>query len=77
MISLAALSATYQVEFTYARSFGSAGSVNMLGYAALIIEGLSDNIPWYQLKDELRAEILDVRTMAGKLADSKSIPSTS
>ncbi len=37
----------------------------MLGYAALnLIEGLSDNIQWYQLEDELAAgkKFLDVRT---------------
>ena len=37
----------------------------MLGYAALnLIEGLSDNVQWYQLEDELAAgkKFLDVRT---------------
>ena len=37
----------------------------MLGYAALnLIEGLSDNIQWYQLEDELAKgkKFLDVRT---------------
>ena len=36
-----------------------------MGYAALnLIEGLSDNIQWYQLEDELAAgkKFLDVRT---------------
>ena len=37
----------------------------MLGYAALnLIEGLSDNIQWYQLEDEIATgkKFLDVRT---------------
>ena len=37
----------------------------MLGYAALnLVEGLSDNIQWYELEDELAAgkKFLDVRT---------------
>ena len=55
-----------ELEFTYAPPFGSAKDpVNMLGYAALnLIEGLSDNIQWYQLEDELAAgkKFLDVRT---------------
>lgn len=40
-------------------------SINMLGYAALnLVEGLSDNIQWYELEDELAAgkKFLDVRT---------------
>ncbi len=49
------------------RLFGSAKDpVNMLGYAALdLIEGLSDNVQWYQLKDELAKgpNPLDVRTV--------------
>ena len=55
-----------ELEFTYAPPFGSAkDSVNMLGYAALnLIEGLSDNVQWYQLEDELAKgkKFLDVRT---------------
>ena len=55
-----------ELEFTYAPPFGSAKDpVNMLGYAALnLIEGLSDNIQWYQLEEELAAgkKFLDVRT---------------
>ena len=55
-----------ELEFTYAPPFGSAKDpVNMLGYAALnLVEGLSDNIQWYELEDELAAgkKFLDVRT---------------
>ena len=55
-----------ELEFTYAPPFGSAKDpVNMLGYTALnLIEGLSDNIQWYQLEDELAKgkKFLDVRT---------------
>ena len=55
-----------ELEFTYAPPFGSAkDTVNMLGYAALnLIEGLSDNVQWYQLEDELAKgkKFLDVRT---------------
>ena len=55
-----------ELEFTYAPPFGSAKDpVNMLGYASLnLIEGLSDNIQWYQLEDELAKgkKFLDVRT---------------
>ena len=55
-----------ELEFTYAPPFGSAKDpVNMLGYAALnLIEGLSDNIQWYQLEDEIATgkKFLDVRT---------------
>lgn len=55
-----------ELEFTYAPPFGSAKDpVNMLGYVALnLIEGLSDNIQWYQLEDELAKgkKFLDVRT---------------
>ena len=55
-----------ELEFTYAPSFGSAKDpVNMLGYAALnLVEGLSDNIQWYELEEELAAgkKFLDVRT---------------
>lgn len=55
-----------ELEFTYVPPFGSAKDpVNMLGYAALnLVEGLSDNIQWYELEDELAAgkKFLDVRT---------------
>lgn len=55
-----------ELEFTYAPPFGSAKDpVNMLGYAALnLVEGLIDNIQWYELEDELAAgkKFLDVRT---------------
>lgn len=55
-----------ELEFTYAPPFGSAKDpVNMLGYAALnLVEGLSDNIQWYELEEELAAgkKFLDVRT---------------
>ena len=55
-----------ELEFTYAPPFGSAKDpVNMLGYAAMnLIVGLSDNIQWYQLEDELAKgkKFLDVRT---------------
>ena len=55
-----------ELEFTYAPPFGSAKDpVNMLGYAALnLIEGLSDNVQWYQLEDELAKgkKFLDVLT---------------
>lgn len=54
-----------ELEFTYAPPFGSAKDpVNMLGYAALnLIEGLSDNLQWYELPDALKAGkiLLDVR----------------
>ena len=57
-----------ELEFTYAPPFGSAKDpVNMLGYAALnLIEGLSDNIQWYQLEGELAKgkKFLDVLTSA-------------
>lgn len=57
-----------ELEFTYAPPFGSAKDpVNMLGYAALnLVEGLSDNIQWYELEEELAAgkKFLDVRTIS-------------
>ena len=63
-----------ELEFTYAPPFGSAKDpVNMLGYAALnLIEGLSDNIQWYQLEEELAAgkKFLDVRT-SGEFQSSR------
>lgn len=55
-----------ELEFTYAPPFGSAKDpVNMLGYAAMnLAEGLSSNIQWYELKEELATGkiLLDVRT---------------
>lgn len=71
-----------ELEFTYAPPFGSAKDpVNMIGYAALnIIEGLSDNIQWYELNDELAKGkvFLDVREVgelkAGKFKKSVNIP---
>lgn len=43
-----------ELEFTYAIHWFGKDPVNMIGYAALnIIEGLSDNIQWYELNDEL------------------------
>ena len=63
-----------ELEFTYAPPFGSAKDpVNMLGYAALnLIEGLSDNIQWYQLEYELAKgkKFLDVRT-SGELQSGR------
>ena len=63
-----------ELEFTYAPPFGSAKDpVNILGYAALnLIEGLSDNIQWYQLEDELvkGKKFLDVRT-SGELQSGR------
>ena len=63
-----------ELEFTYAPPFGSAKDpVNMLGYAALnLVEGLSDNIQWYQLEDELAKgkKFLDVRT-SGELQSGR------
>lgn len=56
-----------ELEFTYAPPFGSAKDpVNMLGYAAMnLAEGLSENIQWHQLEDELASGkvFLDVRTL--------------
>lgn len=55
-----------ELEFTYAPPFGSAKDpVNMLGYAAMnLAEGLSRNIQWYALENELDAGkiLLDVRS---------------
>lgn len=54
-----------ELEFTYAPPFGSAKDpVNMIGYAALnIVEGLSDNLQFYELKEAQKAGavFLDVR----------------
>ncbi|KXT67430.1 FAD-dependent oxidoreductase [Streptococcus sp. DD04] len=70
-----------ELEFTYAPPFGSAKDpVNMLGYAALnLAEGLSENIQWYQLEDELASGkvFLDVRTLnefeQGRLKVDKTV----
>ncbi|BCA86881.1 CoA-disulfide reductase [Enterococcus saigonensis] len=55
-----------ELEFTYAPPFGSAKDpVNMLGYSAInIAEGLSQNIQWYNLADEMQKGklLLDVRS---------------
>ena len=63
-----------ELEVTYAPPFGSAKDPgNMLGYAALnLVEGLSDNIQWYQLEDELAKgkKFLDVRT-SGELQSGR------
>ncbi|WP_321386530.1 FAD-dependent oxidoreductase [uncultured Enterococcus sp.] len=65
-----------ELEFTYAPPFGSAKDpVNMIGYAALnIVEGLSDNIQFYELKNarEAGALLLDVRN-AEELKNNGSI----
>lgn len=55
-----------ELELTYAPPFGSAKDpVNMLGYAAMnLSEGLSDNVQWYHLKEEVTTRkkvLLDVR----------------
>jgi len=70
-----------ELEFTYAPPFGSAKDpVNMLGYAAMnLAEGLSENIQWHQLKDELASGklFLDVRTLnefkQGRLKADKTV----
>ena len=72
-----------ELEFTYAPPFGSAKDpVNMLGYAAMnLAEGLSENIQWHQLEDELaRGKVfLDVRTLnefnQGRLKADKTVHS--
>lgn len=65
-----------ELEFTYAPPFGSAKDpVNMIGYAALnIVEGLSDNVQFYELKTarEAGAVFLDVRN-AEELKNNGSI----
>ncbi|NQM54518.1 pyridine nucleotide-disulfide oxidoreductase family protein [Streptococcus suis] len=57
-----------ELELTYAPPFGSAKDpVNMIGYAAMnIAEGISQNIQWHQLEEELAAGkiLLDVRNPA-------------
>ena len=70
-----------ELEFTYAPPFGSAKDpVNMLGYAAMnLAEGLSENIQWHQLEDELASGkvFLDVRTLnefkQGRLKAEKTV----
>lgn len=70
-----------ELEFTYAPPFGSAKDpVNMLGYAAMnLAEGLSENIQWHQLEDELASGkvFLDVRTLnefkQGRLKTDKTV----
>ena len=70
-----------ELEFTYAPPFGSAKDlVNMLGYAAMnLAEGLSENIQWHQLEDELASGkvFLDVRTLnefkKGRLKADKTV----
>lgn len=63
-----------ELELTYAPPFGSAKDpVNMLGYAALnLMEGISQNIQWYQLREELAngKVLLDVRSEAEFAAGS-------
>lgn len=72
-----------ELEFTYAPPFGSAKDpVNMIGYAALnIVEGLSDNIQFYELKGmrEAGAILLDVRNSeelknSGSIGEDINIP---
>lgn len=71
-----------ELEFTYAPPFGSAKDpVNMLGYAAMnLAEGLSENVQWYELSNELAngAVLLDVRNPAeranGQFKNAVSIP---
>lgn len=71
-----------ELELTYAPPFGSAKDpVNMIGYAAMnIAEGISQNIQWHQLEEELAAGkiLLDVRNPAelpsGQFMDFVHIP---
>jgi len=71
-----------ELELTYAPPFGSAKDpVNMIGYAAMnIAEGISQNIQWHQLGEELAAGkiLLDVRNPAelqsGQFMDFLHIP---
>lgn len=71
-----------ELEFTYAPPFGSAKDlVNMAGYVASnIIEGISENVQWHQLNEELGKGkvILDVRENLelknGKFKSSINIP---
>lgn len=54
-----------ELEFTYAPPFGSAKDpVNMIGYVAMnLVEGLSENVQWFDLTNELAdgKVLLDVR----------------
>ncbi|MBP1047641.1 FAD-dependent oxidoreductase [Enterococcus sp. BWM-S5] len=72
-----------ELEFTYAPPFGSAKDpVNMIGYAALnIVEGLSNNIQFYELKEAQKAGavLLDVRNLDelknnGSIGEDINIP---
>ena len=71
-----------ELKFTYAPPFGAAKDpVNIAGYAALnIIEGVSENIQWYDLANELAKGMvfLDVRIKAevarGYIANGINIP---
>lgn len=66
-----------ELEFTYAPPFGAAKDpVNMIGYAATnIVEGFSENIQYYELKEAIEkgALLLDVRN-SSELKDNGSIP---
>lgn len=57
-----------ELELSYAPPFGSAKDpVNMLGYAASnIVEGLSENVQWYEIEDlkETDVQMVDVSTPA-------------
>ncbi|WP_256866446.1 FAD-dependent oxidoreductase, partial [Streptococcus suis] len=63
-----------ELELTYAPPFGSAKDpVNMIGYAAMnIAEGISQNVQWHQLDDELATGkvLLDVRN-PGEVANGQ------
>lgn len=63
-----------ELELTYAPPFGSAKDpVNMIGYAAMnIAEGVSQNIQWHQLDEELANGkiLLDVRN-PGEVANGQ------
>ncbi|MFZ7333900.1 FAD-dependent oxidoreductase [Streptococcus pluranimalium] len=71
-----------ELEFTYAPPFGSAKDpVNMIGYAAKnLAQGLSHNVQWYDLSDELSKGkvLLDVRNpgelAAGRFPNAMAIP---
>ncbi|WP_218654324.1 FAD-dependent oxidoreductase [Streptococcus pluranimalium] len=71
-----------ELEFTYAPPFGSAKDpVNLIGYAAMnLAQGLSHNVQWYDLSDELSKGkvLLDVRNpgelAAGRFPNAMAIP---
>ncbi|AYG00100.1 FAD-dependent oxidoreductase [Lactococcus allomyrinae] len=71
-----------ELEMTYAPPFGSAKDpINMLGYAAMNISlGLSENIQWHELANELAKgkQLLDVRNPSeiklGAFKNSINIP---